>query len=281
MKVIKTREYLKTLESYTHFIFVDAYDTLFLKHIEEVPDYLLFNAEKNCWPDASKASEYVPQPNYTWKYLNSGLYSSSIENYLSLIEKYPIQIGDDDQRYFTNLLLSEKYPYVKNVGLDNNCEIFQSYAFAAPGDFTINETLTNNITKTQPAIIHFNGKCHDEKIYNMLEYSTLQECKERWKDNQETAKDFHVSFINQVNERQWLSDHRTFVEHNGLGFGERSFHWMMKLQLSGKVFLHLSVSRHVLQILLQLMVCKKRSVYFSTRTKKTGGLVPESLRRCQ
>ncbi len=225
MKVIKTREYLKTLEGYTHFIFVEAYDTLFLKHIAEVPGYLFFSAEKNCWPDADKAKEY-PSSISPYRFLNSGVYSAGIKQYLELTEKYPVQMSDDDQRYFTNIYLNEKADIIR---LDDGCSLYQSYAYKADTDFTINETLTNNITKTQPAIIHFNGKCHDEKIYKMAEYSTLQECKERWKDNQETAKDFHVSFINQVNERQWLSDHRTFVEQNGLGFGERSFHWMWKL----------------------------------------------------
>ena len=228
MKVILTREYLKTLEGYTHFIFVDAYDTLFLKHIAEVPDYLFFSTEKHCWPDASKAKLY-PEAKSIWKYLNSGVYSAPINQWLEITDKFQVNYGDDDQAYFTNIFIQSCHSVLAIFELDYNCTLFQSYAFKSDTDFTISETLTNNITKTQPAIIHFNGKCHEQKIYNMAEYSTLQECKDRWKDNQETAKDFHVSFINQVNERQWLSDHRTFVEQNGLGFGERSFHWMWKL----------------------------------------------------
>ena len=223
MKVILTREYLKTLTGYTHFIFVDAYDTLFLKPVTEVPDYILFSAEKGCWPDADKASEY-PGISSQWKYLNSGTYSAPIDDYLFYTDNYPIVMADDDQRYFTNMFLKEK-----DIFINDNCTLFQSYAFAAEGDFSITDVLTNNITGTQPAIIHFNGKCIEPKIYLMAEYSTLQEVTERWQDTEAMAKEIHETFIKKVNDNPKLNAHRTFVENHIFGFGERSFHWMWNL----------------------------------------------------
>lgn len=232
MKVILTREYLKTLTGYTHLIFVDAYDTLFLKPVTEVPDYILFSAEKGCWPDTSKAKDY-PETKcpYDWRYLNSGSYCGSIEQYLALTDKYSIVMSDDDQGYFTNIYLNEWQPQgtVPKVKLDYKCELFQSYAFAAEGDFSITDVLTNNITGTQPAIIHFNGKCIEPKIYLMAEYSTLQEVTERWQDTEAMAKEIHETFIKKVNDNPKLNAHRTFVENHVFGFGERSFHWMWNL----------------------------------------------------
>lgn len=224
MKIILTRDYLKTLQGYTHFIFVDAYDTLFLKPVTEVPDCLLFSTEKQPWPDTD--APYEGKQDGTWKYLNSGCYSAPINEWLKLVEETPPQYSDDDQRYFTSIHLGGK---IVPIILDKECTLFQSYAFAAPGDFTITDTLTNNITKTQPAIIHFNGKCLDQKIYNMAEFSTLNECKERWKDTQESHRLFHETFIQKVNDNEKLSAHRTFVENHILGFGERSFYWMWNL----------------------------------------------------
>ena len=226
MKIILTRGYLKTLEGYTHFIFVDAYDTLFLKHIDEVPDYPLFSTEKQCWPDASKAGQY-PEGKTQWKFLNSGCYSSPIKKYLELVDRYPVQMSDDDQGYFTHIFLHQ---VIGSYKIDYDCKLFQSFAFNTPGDFIIkNGQLTNNITQTQPAIIHFNGKCHDKTIYDMVEYSTLQECQERWQNTEEKAKEINEAFIQKVNSNERLNEHRTFVENHVFGFGERSFHWMWKL----------------------------------------------------
>jgi hypothetical protein len=222
MKVIRTVEYLKTLTDYTHFIFVDAYDTVFLK-VPEMPNEILFSTEKGCWPDADKAKEY-PESNYEWKYLNSGCYSSPIKDFLELVKDYPIDYSDDDQRYFTNIYLKSG-----KIKLDLRCEYFQSYAFATDGDFRIRSTFENDVYSTEPSIIHFNGKCLEPKIYAMVKYETLKEVQEAWRNEPEVHKDIHETFVHKVNSHTDLNKHRTFVENNVFGFGERSFQWMWKL----------------------------------------------------
>jgi hypothetical protein len=224
MKVILTREYLRTLEGYTHFVFVDAYDVIFLKPLPEVPDIILFNAEKHCWPNPELAGSY-PIITSPWRFLNSGVYSGPIWEYLDLVDKYPIEYADDDQAYFTNIFLKEP-----NVWINDNCTLFQSYAFETPGDFTLKtDKLINNITGSEPAVIHFNGKCHDSKIYNMIKYATLAEVQQAWIDRPEVHKEIHETFIERVNEQPELNAHRTFVENHVFGFGERSFHWLWHL----------------------------------------------------
>lgn len=226
MKVILTREYLKTLTGYTHFIFVDAYDVLFLKPVTDVPDKILFSAEKQCWPDVEKAGDYPNSP-HAWKYLNSGSYSAPIDLFLKITDDYPLTMADDDQRYFTKIYLD--YAKEDKIELDIHCNLFQSYAFISPGDFTITTTLINNIASTEPSIIHFNGKCHEPKIYAMIKYNTLKEVQDIWQDNEFFAKELNEGFIERVNAIDQLKDHRTFVEQHIFGFGERSFHWMWNL----------------------------------------------------
>jgi len=221
MKILLTYEYLKALDGYTHFIFVDAYDTLFIRPVAEVPEFIVFSTEKNCWPDVT--APYPPSP-ATWKYLNSGCYSAPISEYLKLIEANHVNNYDDDQRYFTKLYLAG------NGRLDTNCIMFQSMAFAAAHEISYNDGLfRNNITFSTPSILHFNGKCHDKTIYAMVEYNTLQECKDRWQDSEIFAKEINETFVTKVNAMPELNAHRTFVEQNVFGFGERSFPWLWNL----------------------------------------------------
>lgn len=223
MKILLTKEYLSSLQGYTHFMFVDAYDTLFLKHV----DYsggILFSCEKHKWPDVDAPYHSEPDPK-KWQYLNSGSYVAPIKDFLDLVEANPVQYSDDDQRYFTNLYLQGK-----GVKLDTECKLFQSYAFMNEGDFTLTDKeLINNITGTRPAVIHFNGKCLEPKIYNMIEFQTLADVQKIWKDNPETHQLINEGFISKVNDVPELKAHRDFVENHIFGFGERSFQWMWKL----------------------------------------------------
>lgn len=221
-KIIATYEYLKTLESYTHFIFVDGYDTLFVKPIIQLPDYLLFSTEKHKWPDPDANYPYEWSKDDPWPFLNSGVYGGPVDLFIDLISRYPPQHADDDQGYFTDLFLAGV-----NIKLDNECKYFQSYAFEEPGDFTVSGRFKNNVHNTYPAIIHFNGKTDGTRVYNMLKYPTLESVD--WKDTPEQHKHLHETFIKKVNDVPELKEHRDFVEQHIFGFGERSFLWMWKL----------------------------------------------------
>lgn len=262
-KVIEVRSHLKTLNGYTHFIFVDAYDTLFLKY-PEIPDSILFSTEKHKWPDVNAP---YPKTSDVWAYLNSGCYSAPIDKFIELTEGYPINYEDDDQRYFTQIYLDGC------IELDKKCAVFQSYAFEAPGDFTV-DPFKNIITGSNPAIIHFNGKCHNQHIYNMVKYSTLKDLQNAWLDTPEVHKEIHEGFIDLVNATPKLKMHRDFVETNVFGFGERSFQWMWNLivkEMSDKfTFLEIGVFKGQTLSLIELLANKY------SKTAKRYGVTPLS-----
>ena len=271
-KIILTRDYLQTLEGYTHFIFVDAYDVLFLKPITELPNKILFSAEKACYPDWNKAELYPPNKSQ-WKYLNSGTYSAPIKEYLELIANNPVTFDVDDQRYFTDIFLKG------GIELDYNCKLFQSFAFSADADFTITDTITNNLTNTQPSIIHFNGKCLDKNIYKMVEFKTLSDAKNYWQDTIENAKEINEAFTEKVNNNPILNEHRTFVENHVFGFGERSFGWMWNLLVKEMpkdfTFLEIGVFKGQTLSLVKLLADqqkKKVKRYGITPLSTEGGL---------
>jgi hypothetical protein len=60
---------------------------------------------------------------------------------------------------------------------------------------------------------------------------TLSELKSNYTDTPEFHKHVHELFIELVNGTWGLNDHRTYVENNVFGMGERSFWWVWKLIL--------------------------------------------------
>ena len=170
MKIIETVNYLKHLSAeYTHFMFVDAYDTYFLdnmKKVEEVyrnnwNDKIVFSTEKACWPNPEKSILY-PLCTSPWQYLNSGGYMAPVATFLHFISHYkPVEYTDDDQAYYTDLFLSG------GIELDSECRMWQSIAFEADGDFSYNGKLKNNFTSSEPIIIHGNGRTLMDKIYKL------------------------------------------------------------------------------------------------------------------
>lgn len=60
---------------------------------------------------------------------------------------------------------------------------------------------------------------------------SLQEMKDNWVDEPQYHQLIHESFILLVNGTWGLNDHRTYVESNIFGMGERSFWWLWKMLL--------------------------------------------------
>lgn len=274
-KIILTREYLRTLEGYTHFIFVDAYDTLFLKPITDYEGGIIFSAEKNCWPDYNAP---YPVSTKVFRYLNSGCYVAPIEEYLALTDQFPVDYADDDQRYFTNIYLK-----TDRIKLDTDCKLFQSYAFTDQNDLTLlPDKIINNHSQSEPAVIHFNGKCFEPKVYSMLQFNTLDEVKQFWKDDAETAKQIHEGFVEKVNANENLNHHRTFVEQNIFGFGERSFHWLWYLVVQelpkNFTFLEIGVLKGQTLSLIKMLadIMKKKATRYGVTPLSNEGGVWES-----
>jgi hypothetical protein len=268
-KIIYLIKYLKTLQGYTHFIFVDAYDVIFLEQLYEIENRyhnsfagkILFSTEKNCWPDPSLAEDYPDNPS-RWKYLNSGAYIAPIKEFLELTDKYPIEYADDDQLYFTKLFLKE------DIKLDYDCQIFQSYSFVADDEFkTFRGRLINNITHTLPAIIHGNGKTDMSYIYNVLDdriYNSVDYMASIWQPTIQYNQQANNAFIKKVNDRPYLKKHRDFVEQNAWGFGERSFLWMWDLIIKEMpqkfTFLEIGVFRGAILSLIRIISERQNKV---------------------
>jgi hypothetical protein len=60
---------------------------------------------------------------------------------------------------------------------------------------------------------------------------TLTELKDTWQDVEAYHKTIHEHFTDLVNADPILNEHRTWVEQNVWGFGERSFHYLWKILL--------------------------------------------------
>jgi hypothetical protein len=278
-KVILTREYLRTLEGYTHFIFVDAYDTLFLKPITDYEGGIIFSTEKNCWPDYNAP---YPDSKKVFRYLNSGCYIAPIDEYLELTDQFPVNYADDDQRYFTTIYLR-----TNRIKLDTDCRLFQSYAFTDASDLTITaDKVINNHSQSEPAIIHFNGKCFDQKIYSMIDFKTMAEVQQFWKNEIETQKQLNEGFVARTNSVPELNNHRTWVEQNIFGFGERAFPWLWHLVVrelpKSFTFLEIGVFKGQTLSLVKLladMQGKKVKRYGITPLSSEGGVWESDYKR--
>jgi len=164
-KINETARIARVLQAkgYTHILFQDAHDTYFVRPAKEFeaavldPGFMFVSSEKACWPDPNRADDYHynDTPPSPWCYVNSGQYLAPIALFLRIVEENPISNIDDDQRWLTNVYLSKRYPII----LDVNCNLFQSIAFEAPGDFRINDKgLINTTTRCRAFAVHGNGR---------------------------------------------------------------------------------------------------------------------------
>lgn len=164
-------------KKYTHVLFIDAFDSICLAGEEEIMrryyefgDYVLFSTEKNCWPDGDKAKLYTHKSNSCWKFLNSGGYIGSRKLLACILkDNNGEKVDEDDQRYWTGIYLSGKYPIV----LDTECQIFQTFSHCSLDEFEGKEgKIINKVLGTMPCVLHFNSKT-DPKPYISLVESEL------------------------------------------------------------------------------------------------------------
>ena len=168
---------INTLHS-TILLFTDSYDVLINSsennilncYYEAMTKYnkhncVLFSAEKACWPDPSLACKY-PKTDSSYLYLNSGGFIGTAHNIYSLIMDATISNTDDDQLFFTNIYLNDKFKEL--ITLDHNCYLFQTLNDSIidikfHGKYIIHNILFN----TYPLIIHGNGP----EQYKLFMYS--------------------------------------------------------------------------------------------------------------
>lgn len=122
---------------------------------------VVFNAEKNCFPNASLAGRYPESPT-PWRYLNAGALAGKVSVlkhlYADVLEKIP---GNMDQLQFSIAFLDGA-----PIELDYGCKVFQTLFMESEGDLSYSkEGIKNNVTCTYPLIIHGNGMASMDKVY--------------------------------------------------------------------------------------------------------------------
>lgn len=164
----------------TIILFTDSYDVLINStenkilncYYDAITKYnkhncVLFSAEKSCWPDISLASKY-PDNNSPYAYLNSGGFIGSARNIYSLIRDATVSNTDDDQLFFTNIYLNDKFK--ERITLDYNCYLFQTLNDSI-SDVAFNgqHLLHNILLNTYPLVIHGNGpEQYKQFVYNLF-----------------------------------------------------------------------------------------------------------------
>lgn len=143
-------------------LFVDAYDVLFVRPEKDLyklwkkvcpKGKVLFNAEKNIWPDQELIHMY-PKVTTDFKFLNSGVYMGRAKDLLKILpEKGHILEKFDDQRYFANKYVLHKN---KNIALDNYASCFLAMCYSIKEIGYTGKHIYQTTTKTKPCVLHAN-----------------------------------------------------------------------------------------------------------------------------
>ncbi len=160
-------------ECYTHFLYTDGFDTIALAPMSEVykaytdSDVILYSAEKACFPRQDWA-QFHPTLNkkYRWQYLNSGQFLAPVKQWALLFEEmFDFNVTCQDAAMQKQLFDNDAW----NIQLDLECKIFQSIAFIAGDEFSIEgERLINNLTGSRPVFPHANGRSQFDWVTNII-----------------------------------------------------------------------------------------------------------------
>lgn len=171
-------------------IFADCFDVVFAAPPERIVqmsrehygDRIVWNAERNCFPDANLAGKH-PETPFSFKYLNSGLAVGPTADFLKLLQwmdadNLPVDhrdesgrmINPNDQDFFMRGFLFSGI----DMRLDSECRICQALCGVTADDLSINKGLiVNRETHQVPLAFHFNGPAKTaglrEPILNALE----------------------------------------------------------------------------------------------------------------
>lgn len=175
-----------------YILFTDCFDMFFAadpqKLIDKYKDvysgYLVFGAEKNCFPPDLK-DEYDKLPYISsYRYPNTGMICGETEMFLELLESMnPYEIPDDyrnedgsmthinDQQLYMVEILKQKVPMV----LDHAQILVQNLHMTTIDDFDLTgENIINKETGESPLLYHCNGSAKDSGVKEpILEYLKL------------------------------------------------------------------------------------------------------------
>jgi hypothetical protein len=169
--VIDFIECLKSLEGYTHAVYMDGGDSFMQRKPYKIQDYVLYQGEKRCFPHPHLA-EHHPQSRTEWRYLNGGCWSGKIENLIEFFETclHMFTEIDENGQHIQQKALFYWMDEEIEIKIDSECKLSQSIAFSDNfEDFEIMEDkiIRNKITNTIPYILHGNGRTDMNWIYNI------------------------------------------------------------------------------------------------------------------
>ena len=214
IKLYLIKDYLKKLNDNDLLLLSDAWDVLVIGTKEQVLEkYKKFNmpivvsAEKMCWPDKDRASQYNTLQE-AFPYLNSGGYIGTVKALKTVFENYNNEKIVDDQRFWTDMY----FKYKDLIVLDTKAEIFISLMKTDVNNYKFeNSVFTYKETGTNPLIIHGNGWQKDKlNLFTPLLQNggnrqkayviNLDERTDRWNKIQETFKNgpFNLERISAV-----------------------------------------------------------------------------------
>ncbi len=152
-------------EGYTHVLYTDGTDSLFVRPWEDVQsEYLsldsplcLMSAETDCYPFRELGDQFPARG--PWRYPCAGQYMGEIpwilERWSAMARDYASHPERNDQGWITLEILAGR---MEGLVLDSECRIFQSMS----GDgVEKRDGVINTVTGSRPCVLHFNGGYSD------------------------------------------------------------------------------------------------------------------------
>jgi len=151
----------------THIMFIDAADVVLLCGEEELMDRWsdfnhpwVYNAEPHIWPHGSFLPSDYPTPDVRYRYLNAGVSLGEVAHIRKWFDKWTdssdsLPICKRDDQYWMTEHFIKSYPDA--INLDTNCDLFQCMCGSDMHTIRTPGRVHNNITNTDPSVIHFNG----------------------------------------------------------------------------------------------------------------------------
>lgn len=198
---------LRNRNKYDNAIYADGADSLFVAPFIVPKGIVTYSTEKAIWeplPALKQAWDEYYKPfelgsttcvaGFTipgtskhsfssWKYLNGGGYCGPIELLIEFFENFllpQIHASDVNAQSIQAFAFLDAFNEGFPIQLDTECENFQTVGHAHKNDFTIVSNVDekycpvfiNNITHSQPALIHGNGRTDMRWLYKAYENVT-------------------------------------------------------------------------------------------------------------
>lgn len=180
-KLMAAEAFASSVDKDDIMLFTDAYDVLFAERSEAVrrefeamKTPILFSGECGCWPHAMEnrgraCFETYPKAPTPYRYLNSGTWIGRASNASAMLREVIKEAGSNfrnanDQKLVADFYIAGRF----GIKLDFYNKIFQSMHMTLDPplphcdptrdlQITIDGRFYNKLTKSRPAIFHFNG----------------------------------------------------------------------------------------------------------------------------